>query len=63
MAEKTNKSYKKRFKITKKGKVVQKRPGMGHYNAKESRKGQLKKKRPKNFDISNKDLSRYLPFE
>lgn len=62
MADKTNKSYKKRLKVTKKDKVVQRRPGMGHYNAKESRRGQLKKKRSKIFNIDNKTLKGYLPF-
>ena len=61
MAQKTNKSYKKRLKITKKGKVVQRRPGMGHFNAKESRKGQLKKKRTKDFNIDKKTLGHYMP--
>lgn len=61
MAEKTSKTYKKRFKVTKKGKVVQKRPGMGHYNAKEARSKQLKKKRTKSFDIKKKTLKGYLP--
>ena len=62
MTGKTNKSYKKRLKLTKKGKVVQRRPGMGHFNAKESRKGQLKKKRTKQFNISKKNLGRYIPY-
>jgi len=61
-AEKTNKSYKKRLKVTKKGKVLQRRPGMGHFNAKESRRGQLKKKRSKEFGITTKDLGQYLPY-
>lgn len=59
---KTNKSYSKRFKITKNGKVVQCRPGIGHFNAKESRKGQLGKKRSKVFSIKNKDLGLFMPF-
>jgi ribosomal protein L35 len=59
---KTNKSYKKRFKITKKGKVVQRKPGMGHFNAKESRKKQLAKKRTKIFDIRKKTLRQYIPY-
>ena len=61
MAEKTNKSYQKRLKVTKKDKVVQRRPGMGHFNAKEPRKGQLKKKRTKHFGIDKKTLKHYLP--
>ena len=33
---KTNKSYAKRIKVTKNGKVVARRPGQSHFNAKES---------------------------
>lgn len=62
MTQKTNKSFSKRFKITKKGKVVQRRPGMGHFNAKESRKGQMKKKRTKLFGIDKKTLKKFMPF-
>ncbi|MFC1757137.1 50S ribosomal protein L35 [Patescibacteria group bacterium] len=63
MMVKTNKSYKKRLKLTKKGKIVQRKPGMGHFNAKEDRKGQMKKKRTRIFGITNKNLSRFLPFK
>ncbi|MCF7835639.1 MAG: hypothetical protein K9M15_00765 [Candidatus Marinimicrobia bacterium] len=62
MAKKTNKSYTKRLKLTKKGKIIQRSPGIGHFNAKEDRKGQLKKKRTKFFVISKKKLSRFIPF-
>jgi len=62
MTGKTNKSYKKRLKITRKGKVVQRKPGMGHFNAKESRSKQLRKKRTRHFNVAKKILSRYLPF-
>ncbi|MBU1091826.1 50S ribosomal protein L35 [Patescibacteria group bacterium] len=62
MGEKTNKSYKKRLKLTKNGKVVQRSPGIGHFNAKESRKGQLKKKRPKIFSIAKNKIKQYMPY-
>lgn len=58
---KTNKSYSKRIKITKNGKLQHRKPGQNHFNAKESRSEQLNKKRPKsNFSISNKAKSRFL---
>ncbi len=60
--DKTNKSYSKRLKVTKKGKVVQRIPGMGHYNAKESRKKQLVRKRTRIFCVSKKTLGHYLPY-
>ena len=57
---KTNKSYTKRLKVTKKGKVIARKPGQDHFNAKESRRGRLNRKRTTEFTISNKDKARYL---
>ncbi len=37
MAQKTNKSYTKRFKVTGTGKLVSRTPGKNHYNAKSTR--------------------------
>lgn len=42
---KTNKSYKKRVKVTKNGKVVARKPGQDHFNARETGNDRLKKKR------------------
>jgi ribosomal protein L35 len=59
---KTNKSYTKRIKITKNSKLVHRKPGQCHFNAKESRISQLDKKRDhQNLQISNKQKSRFLP--
>lgn len=58
---KTNKSYTKRLKVTKNGKVLARKPGKNHFNAKASRKSQLKGKRMIAFTISNKAASRFLP--
>jgi ribosomal protein L35 len=61
MAIKTNKSYAKRLRVTKKGKVLSRKPGQNHFNAKESRrKTQLSKKRSAVFKISNKSKSQFL---
>jgi ribosomal protein L35 len=61
MAIKTNKSYAKRLKVTKKGKVLSRKPGQNHFNAKESRRrSQLGKKRGENFVISNKSRTQFL---
>ncbi len=58
---KTNKSYAKRLKVTKNGKVLNRKSGQNHFNAKESRAQQLDKKRTKKtFNISNKNKSRFL---
>jgi len=57
---KTNKSYAKRLKVTRNGKIVARKSGQNHFNAKESRRNQLNKKRDMGFSISNKSRTRYL---
>jgi ribosomal protein L35 len=57
---KTNKSFKKRIKLTKNGKVKARKPGQNHFNAKESRTDQLDKKRSKDVIISKKSKDRFL---
>ncbi len=59
---KTNKSFSKRLKITKNGKIISRKPGTNHYNAKESRVFQLNGRKGKNFVIKNKPKSHLLPF-
>ncbi|MEI8130443.1 MAG: 50S ribosomal protein L35 [bacterium] len=59
---KTNKSYTKRIKITKNGKMKARKPGFNHFNAKQSRSKQLSGKVAKDFKMSNKDKSHFLPF-
>ena len=62
MSTKTNKSFTKRIKVTKNGKLVVRRPGQNHFNAKESRNKQMGKRRSALFVLSNKDLGRFIPF-
>lgn len=57
---KTNKSYAKRIKVTKNGKVLVRKPGINHFNAKESRVNQLKKRTRTNLPMSAKAKSRFL---
>ncbi|MBP7006798.1 MAG: 50S ribosomal protein L35 [Candidatus Pacebacteria bacterium] len=59
---KTNKSYTKRLKLTKNGKVIARTPGFNHFNAKQSRTTQLSGRKGKNFIIKNKPKSHLLPF-
>ena len=59
---KTNKSYTKRLKITKNGKIIARKPGFNHFNAKQSRVAQLAGRKGENFVIKNKDKSHLLPF-
>jgi len=59
---KTNKSFSKRLKITKNGKILARKPGFNHFNAKQSRTSQLAGKKRQNFVIKNKPRSYLLPF-
>ena len=61
MTIKTNKSLLKRIKITGSGKLLMRRGGRNHFNAKESRGKQLSAKRFVTLTIKNKALGRYLP--
>ncbi len=57
---KTNKSFTKRIKITRKGKLVARKPGQNHFNAKESRSSQLNQRRTQNLHVSKKVAQRYI---
>ncbi len=57
---KTNKSFTKRLKITKNGKVVARKPGKNHFNAKESRSSQLNANRTQAFVMTSKVSQRFI---
>ncbi|HZS42619.1 MAG TPA: 50S ribosomal protein L35 [Candidatus Paceibacterota bacterium] len=57
---KTNKSYSKRIRVTKNGKLVARKPGQNHFNAKESSSKQMARNRLVPFAISNKSRSRFI---
>ncbi|MBI3632547.1 MAG: 50S ribosomal protein L35 [Candidatus Vogelbacteria bacterium] len=57
---KTNKSYLKRIKVTKTGKVLSRKPGKDHFNAKASGVKQLAGKKMMNFTVKHKLLKSYL---
>ena len=57
---KTNKSYTKRIKVTKNGKLIARKPGQNHFNARQSGTQRLARKRTQQIKMSNKDKSRYL---
>ncbi len=59
---KTNKSYSKRLKLTKTGKIISRSPGFNHFNAKQSRTTQLAGRKGNAFTIKNKPKSHLLPF-
>ncbi|MDD2934914.1 MAG: hypothetical protein PHX25_00370 [Candidatus Pacebacteria bacterium] len=57
---KTNKSYKKRIKVSKNGKLVTRKIGQGHFNAKASGTTNLKKRRASSITMTNKSKARFL---
>jgi ribosomal protein L35 len=58
---KTKKSLMKRLKITRKGKILKRKPGQIHFRAKQKRKKQLGKKGWEEFSMKKKVLGQYLP--
>ena len=60
MSTKTNKSFTKRLKKTPSGKILGRKPGFNHFNAKQSRTKQLTGKKPVEFRMTNKDKARYM---
>jgi len=59
---KTNKSFSKRLKLTKSGKILSRKAGFNHFNAKQSRSSQLAGRKGVSFTIKNKPKSHLLPF-
>ena len=58
---KTNKSFTKRLRVTKKGKILARKTGQNHFNAKESGQTRLAKKRTVEIKLSNRIKRRFLP--
>lgn len=58
---KTNKSYTKRLKITKTGKILARKPGFNHFNAKQTRTSQLQGRKPVDFPMTAKQISQFIP--
>lgn len=57
---KTNKSYTKRLKVTRTGKILSRKAGQNHFNAKESGSKTMSKHRMVDIHMSNKIKSRFL---
>jgi ribosomal protein L35 len=57
---KTNKSFTKRIKISKNGKLTARRPGQDHFNAKESRRTQMGTNRTQNYAVTPKVSQRFI---
>ena len=60
MSIKTNKSYTKRLRVTKNGKIIARKRGQNHFNAKESSKVSNSKHRSQAIQMTNKDRGRFL---
>jgi ribosomal protein L35 len=58
---KNNKSYSKRLKVTRNGKIIGRGQGQDHFNSKESRRSQLNKHRSVAIVMTQKSISRFLP--
>jgi ribosomal protein L35 len=57
---KTNKAFTKRLKITKNGKLVARKPGKNHFNAKEGRSWQMNNNRTQTLVLTKKVSQRYI---
>lgn len=60
---KTNKSFSKRLKVTRRGKIVARKPGQNHFNAKEKRSTQMSGRRSQTLGrdiMTPKVLQRYI---
>lgn len=57
---KTNKSYSKRIKVTKNGKLKSRKIGQGHFNAKATGSQTMKKKRSVSINIPAKAMKRFI---
>lgn len=57
---KTNKSFLKRIRVTRNGKLVVRAKGQDHFNAKESGKARLKRKKQTTITLPNKVRGRFF---
>lgn len=57
---KTNKSYKKRIKVTKNGNLVTRKIGQNHFNARGSGNAVRRKHRATSITMTNQEKGRFL---
>ena len=57
---KTNKSFTKRLKVTRTGKIVARKPGQNHFNAKEKGSTQTNGSRTQAWEVTKKVAQRYI---
>jgi ribosomal protein L35 len=58
---KTNKSFTKRLKVTRNGKIIARKPGQNHFNAKQSGAKRLARKRTVSLKLGKRITRRFLP--
>ena len=58
---KTNKSYTKRIRVTRTGKLVARKPGQDHFNAKASGSARSAKRRATSVSLTARAKRRFLP--
>ncbi len=58
---KTNKSFTKRLRVTKNGKIMARKPGQNHFNAKQSGAKRLARKRTVILKLGKRITRRFLP--
>jgi ribosomal protein L35 len=58
---KSNKSYLKRIRVTRTGKLMARAPGQNHFNAKQSGSERSQKRRPNAINLTVKVRRRFLP--
>ena len=58
---KTNKSYSKRIRVTRTGKLMARKPGQDHFNAKQSGSERSAKRRSVSLSLSARTRRRFLP--
>lgn len=59
-AMKTNKSFSKRLKVSKNGKITARTPGQNHFNARQSAAAHGRMGRTKGFHMVNREKRRFL---
>lgn len=57
---KTNKSFSKRLRVTRRGKIIGRKAGQNHFNAKEGGRKQMSRNRTLNVVFKNKAKARFL---
>jgi len=57
---KTNKSYTKRIKVTKNGKLIARKAGQNHFNSRQTGAQRLNRKRTQTIKMSSRARNRFL---